>query len=67
MTKIFMMTGAAAYALGFGVYIIMYSYQFWGDDWDYFTAKFLEGVGAALIWPYLLLLYFVEGTPMLPG
>lgn len=67
MTKIIMMTGVAAYLLGFGVYVIIYSSAFWGDDWDYFADKFMQGVGAGLAWPYLLIRYFVEGVPMMLG
>ena len=67
MTKIFIMTGTAAYLLGFGVYVIMFSHQFWGDDWDYFTAKLMEGVGSGLVWPYLVIRYFVKGVPLMTG
>ena len=65
MTKIIMMTGAATYLLGFGVYVIIFSHEFWGDDFDYFASKFMEGIGSGLAWPYLLLRFFVEGTPMM--
>ena len=65
MNKIIMMTGVAGYLLGFGVYVIIYSATYWGDDMDYFTAKFVEGVGSGMVWPYLLFRYLVEGIPMM--
>jgi len=65
VTKIIMMTGVAGYLLGFGVYVIVFSLEFWGDDMDYFVAKFFEGVGSGLVWPFLLFNYLMDGTPMM--
>ena len=64
MTKIIMMTGAAAYFLGLGLYLILYLSSNWGD-WDWIMHKSAEGLGRALIWPVLLIQYFVNGTPMM--
>ena len=65
MNKVIMMTGVAGYLLGFGIYVIIYSATYWGDDTDYFAAKFVEGVGSGMVWPYLLFRYLVEGIPMM--
>jgi hypothetical protein len=65
MNKAIMMTGVAGYLLGFGVYVIVYSATYWGDGVDYFTAKFVEGVGSGMVWPYLLFRYMVDGIPMM--
>lgn len=64
MTKVIMMTGTAAYFLGFGLYFILYLSSNWGD-WDWIMHKSAEGFGRALIWPFLLIQYFVNGTPMM--
>lgn len=64
MNKFVMITGAAAYLLGFGLYLIIYVSENWGD-WDWVMYKLGEGFGPALVWPYLLFLYFVDGTPMM--
>ncbi|MDH5411635.1 MAG: hypothetical protein OEY16_09625 [Alphaproteobacteria bacterium] len=64
MVKIIMMTGAAAYTLGFGVYFIVFISSNWGDA-DWVMHKSAEGFGLALAWPYLLFQYFVEGTPLM--
>ena len=65
MNKVIMMTGVAGYLLGFSVYVIIYSATYWGDDMDYFAAKFVEGVGSGAVWPYLLFRYLVDGVPMM--
>jgi hypothetical protein len=64
MYKISMMTGAAAYVLGFGVYVIMYVSANWGN-WDWVMYKLGEGIGFGLLWPFLLFQYFWNGTPMM--
>ena len=65
MIKIVMMTGVAVYLLGFGVYVIIYTAGFMGEDMDYIMYKFVEGLGFGLAWPYLLFGYLVHGTPMM--
>ena len=65
MNKVVMMTGAATYALGFGVYMIVFLSANWGD-WDWVMYKAGEGLGYALVWPYLLFEYLMYGTPMMP-
>ncbi len=65
MIKICMMTGVAGYLLGFGVYVITYTATIWGGEMDYFIAKFFEGIGFGLVWPYLLFNYLVNGVPMI--
>ena len=64
MTKVTMMTGAAVYLLGLGVYFIIYLSSNWGD-WDWVMHKSAEGFGFALIWPFLLFQYFLNGTPLM--
>jgi len=64
MNKVILMTGAAAYLLGFGVYFIIFVSSNWGD-WDWVMLKSAEGFGQALVWPVLLFQYFVYGTPMM--
>ena len=64
MVKILMMTGAAGYILGFGVYFIIYLTSNWGD-WDWVMHKAGEGFGYALVWPFLLIQYFWSGTPLM--
>ena len=64
MIKASMMTGAAAYTLGFGVYFLIFLSANWGDkDWVLYQAG--KGFGLALIWPVLLFQYLWEGTPMM--
>jgi hypothetical protein len=64
MNKVIMMTGVAAYLLGFGVYFIIFLSSNWGD-WDWVMHKAGEGFGYALVWPFLLVQYLVDGTPMM--
>lgn len=65
MIKIGLMTGVAGYLLGFGVYVIIYTSEFWDSDMDYLAAKFAEGLAYGLAWPYLLFTYLAYGTPMM--
>jgi hypothetical protein len=64
MIKVSMMTGTAAYVLGFGLYLIVFVSSNWGDK-DWVILKISEGLGMALVWPFLLFQYFWSGTPMM--
>lgn len=64
MTKIIMMTGVAAYMLGFGAYFIIFMSSNWGD-WNWLMHKAVEGLGLAAIWPFLLFQYFWSGVPLM--
>lgn len=64
MSKFFVITGAAAYLLGVGLYLIVFMSAHFGD-WDWVMYKFGEGLGLALIWPFTLFQYFWYGTPMM--
>ena len=64
MSKFVMITGAAAYFLGIGVYLIVFLSSNWGD-WSWVMYKLGEGLGPALMWPFLIFQYFWYGTPLM--
>lgn len=64
MNKALFMTGAAGYALGFGTYVIAYVSANWGET-DYVIYKAGEGISRGAMWPYLVLEWFLNGTPLM--
>ncbi len=64
MNRFVLMTGVTGYLLGFGVYVIIFVSSNWGDT-DYVMYKTMEGITQGLIWPYLLVEWLIDGTPMM--
>ncbi len=64
MNRFVGIVAVAAYLLGFGAYMIIYVSANWGER-DWVMYKMGEGFGKAIIWPVLLVDYFLNGTPMM--
>ncbi len=63
LNKVIIMTTAAAYIMGWGIYFILYVSAH-ADNMDYLGYVVAEGASKGLIWPYMVYAWLRFGAPI---